>query len=114
MVQTPLTTVGGFTLRPVIHIDYRCSKYGVGKVCSECKRAKKFAVIDMVLIPVTLGGWWLLGYIVTRNRAGPDLIGITRKAALKHSKIERQNAVYSADGSQYKYDNEMISLYDDP
>ena len=113
-VATPLTTTGAICYRTMTHIEYGCSKYGVGKVCPECKRAKKFVLIDMVLIPVTLGGWWLLGNIVTRTRTNSDLVGITREAALKHSRIEKQNAVYSTDGSQYEYNSRMLNLYSDP
>jgi len=112
MITTPVT-VTGFFLTPVTHIEYGCSKYNGTKKCPECKRAKKFAIMDMVLIPFTLGGWWLLGYIITCNSSKSDLVGITRKAAIEHSRITNTQPVYNTDGSQYKYNGKFLVLYND-
>ena len=54
------------TIVPIIYIEYGCSKQDKYVVynCPECKHAAKFRALDILLTVITLGVWWLIGYIV--------------------------------------------------
>ena len=114
IVPTQVTTAGGIGFTHKTYIDYGCSKNGTGKICPDCDRARKVAIIDMVLIVSTLGVWWLIGYIATRN-AKPKLDGITRYAAERHSEEENgRAAAFRIDNSNvevYKYEGNDLIVY---
>lgn len=96
------------------YIDYGCSKTCTGQICPKCDSARKIAVIDMGLIVSTLGLWWIIGYIVTRN-AKPSLVGITRYAAERHSEEENgRAAAFSVNENNvevYRYKETELRVY---
>lgn len=95
-------------------IDYGCSKNVTGHICADCDRARRVAIIDKGLIISTLGVWWIIGYVVTRN-AKPKLDGITRYAAERHSEEENgRAAAFRMDSNNvetYKYENNDLKVY---
>lgn len=114
IVPIQVTTTGGIGFIRKTYIDYGCSKDGTGQICAECDRARRVAIIDRGLIISTLGVWWIIGYVVTRN-AKPKLNGITRYAAERHSEEENGRAaafhIDSNNVEMYEYEGSDLKVY---
>ena len=111
--RTNTQTQNGYgALLPSQHtrIEYGCRRdENVNYNCHECKHAAKFQTLDILLIFLTLGAWWLIGFIVIPNT---PIYGITRGAALSHSTSKyRRDATFTDNNSLYNYEGRSLRVY---